>query len=309
MSVISVLEQRLCEFVVAQSPATAVERARLKAFVAVRLGFSAFLLLAAPAWLLAVAPPPAWQCIGFAFLLAPLGAVLALSRGFGLDFAQMVSVAGVLGFAATLAACGPEYSALSFAVLLLAVLEAAASGAQRLLVATCIAAFGIGALALIGAGEQPLAPTQFAVAGVLAAIVGYACALGWAMAYANAVASFGERRETLRHEALAQTIGDLVVRQDRDGSVVHASNEALTLFGIQPRDLIGRGLFERVHVADRPAFLTAVADALQTDKTVTTMVRLRRGPVGADDRSEQGFACIACPRSDAPATRMTGPPW
>ncbi len=292
MSVISVFEQRLSDLVVAQSPATAVERARLKAFVAVRLGFSAFLLLAAPAWLLAAAPPPAWQCVGFAFLLAPLAAVFALSRGFGLDFAQMLSVAGVLGFAASLAACGPEFSALSFAVLLLAVLEAAASGAQRLLIPTCIVAFSIGAFALVGAGTQPLAPTQLAVAGVLAAIVGYACALGWAMAYANAVASFGERRETLRHEALAQTIGDLVVRQNRDGSVVHASNEALTLFGVPPRDLIGRGLFERVHVADRPAFLTAIADALQSDVTATAMVRLRRGQVGGDDRADPGFAWI-----------------
>ena len=295
MSVASVIEQRLTGIVIAQAPATAVERVRLKAFVAVRLGFAAFLMLAAPAWLLAVSSPPAWQCAGFAALLAPLCAVFALSRGATLDMAEVVSVAGLLGFAATLAFGGADYSALSFAVLLLAVLEAASSGRAGFLLAVGgVAVVVAGVVALSGAPPSSAGPTQASVAFLLAALIGYASALGWAMAYTNAVATFGERRETQRHEALAQTIGDLVLRQDRDGSVVHASNEGVTMFGLSPRDLAGRGLFERVHVADRPAFLSTIADALDADATTSCLVRLRRGALNDDDGAfgEQSFAWI-----------------
>ncbi|MDE2363646.1 MAG: PAS domain-containing sensor histidine kinase [Hyphomicrobiales bacterium] len=311
MSVISVIEQRLTELVIAQAPATAVERARLKTFVAVRLGFTAFVLVATPLWLLAVSTPPVWQCLGFAALLAPLLAVVLLSRGAGLDCAQYVSVAGLLGFAASIAIGGADYSALAFAVILLAVLEAAASGIPRLLVIVgALAAVGAAALALNGAVFHAHGVSQIATACLLAAIVGYASALGSAMAHTNAVATLGERRETLRHEALAQTIGDLVVRQDRDGSVVHASNEALALFGLAPRELMGRGLFDRIHVGDRPTFLSAIADALDGETTVACVVRLRRGVMNesASNLAEPNFAWIEIRIHRLPHERRAGDP-
>ena len=140
--------------------------------------------------------------------------------------------------------------------------------------------------------------------------IGYACALGWSMAYVGAVAMFGERRETLRHEALAQTIGDLVLRQDRDGSVVYASNEAFSMFGLSPRELMGRGLFERVHVGDRPAFLSAIADALAGSTTVTCQVRLRRGAANDQDAPfvEPSFAWIEMRTHNLPEERRASDP-
>ena len=144
----------------------------------------------------------------------------------------------------------------------------------------------------------------------LAAMIAYACALGWSMAYVGAVAMYGERRETLRHEALAQTIGDLVLRQDRDGSVVYASKEALVLFGLTPRDLMGRGMFERIHVADRPAFLSAIADALAGNATVACQVRLRRGALAEQDQAstEPNFAWIELRTHNLPQERRASDP-
>ena len=282
VSVLSVFEQRLSAFVVAQAPASAVERARLKAFVAVRVGFSAFLLVAAPLWLLSASPLQGWQCAAIAALLLPLCAVFALSRGASFDIAQTVSIAGLVSFAAALSFGGKDNAAISVAVLLLAVLEAAGSKLRHLIAAAGAAVAGATFVVFSGlsAVQGETSPAAHAVLVVL--IVGYACALGWAMAYANAIATHGERRETLRHEALAQTIGDLVLRQDRDGSVVHASNEGITLFGLTPRDLMGRGLFERIHVGDRPAFLSTIADAMDSDATASRLVRLRRGGASND---------------------------
>jgi len=311
VSVVSVIEQRIADFAIAQAPAGAVERARLKAFVAVRLGLSAILMIAAPVWLLAVAPPPSWQCVAFAGLLAPVAAIFALSRGASLETAQMASVAGLLAFAAALAFGGPSFSALAFVAALLAMLEAASSSNIRLVLAAAIAA-GCGAAAAALAGVAPTGPalSEPALAAILAAMIAYACALGWSMAYVGAVAMYGERRETLRHEALAQTIGDLVLRQDRDGSVVYASNESFALFGLAPRELMGRGLFERIHVADRPAFLSAIADALAGDATAICQVRLRRGALNEQDAAfaEPNFAWIELRAHNLPQERRASDP-
>ena len=100
VSVVSVIEQRVADFAIAQAPAGAVERARLKAFVAVRLGLSAILMIAAPVWLLAVAPPPAWQCAAFAGLLAPVAAIFALSRGASNTLQALDQRMATLGYAA-----------------------------------------------------------------------------------------------------------------------------------------------------------------------------------------------------------------
>ena len=311
MSVVSVIEQRIADFAIAQAPAGAVERARLKAFVAVRLGLSALLMIAAPVWLLAAAPPPAWQCVAFAGLLAPLVAIFALSRGASLDAAQIVSVAGMLAFAASLAFGGPSFAALAFVAALLAVLEAASSSNMRLVLAAAgVAGAGVALVAHAGVAASGPELAEQALAAVLAGMIAYACALGWSMAYVGAVAMYGERRETLRHEALAQTIGDLVLRQDRDGSVVYASNEALPLFGLAPRELMGRGLFERIHVGDRPAFLSAIADALDGAATVTCQVRLRRGVVSERDAAvaEPNFAWIELRTHSLPQERRASDP-
>jgi cell cycle sensor histidine kinase DivJ len=76
---------------------------------------------------------------------------------------------------------------------------------------------------------------------------------------------------------LSRTLGDLILRHDHAGGVLSASEEARNLFALAPRDLLGRGLFERIHVADRPLFLKTIADALAGEHTATATLRLRTG--------------------------------
>ena len=55
---------------------------------------------------------------------------------------------------------------------------------------------------------------------------------------------------------------DVITRHGRNGAVLFVSPAAETLFGVPASaNCIGHGLFDRVHVADRPAYLTALADA------------------------------------------------
>ena len=62
-----------------------------------------------------------------------------------------------------------------------------------------------------------------------------------------------------RYRLLARNMTDVITRHGRNGAVLFVSPAAEPLFGATVRDLLGHGLFDRVHVADRPAYLTALA--------------------------------------------------
>src|SRR5208282_2500656 len=64
------------------------------------------------------------------------------------------------------------------------------------------------------------------------------------------------------------------------------------LFGLTADSLVGRGFFNRIHVADRPAFLHTIETATRRDETTTATVRLRTGEAGnpAAGRAEPAFA-------------------
>ena len=76
-----------------------------------------------------------------------------------------------------------------------------------------------------------------------------------------------------RSQLLLDHVGDLVTWHDASGAVVFANAAARTLAGADPRELLGRGLFERVHIADRPIFLKALSDAAHGEEGVTASFR------------------------------------
>jgi cell cycle sensor histidine kinase DivJ len=82
-------------------------------------------------------------------------------------------------------------------------------------------------------------------------------------------------------EGLLASLADLVTRHGRNGQVVFASPAAEAMLGAAPRDLMGRGLFDRVHVADRPAYLTALSDAARMRESRVAEFRIRREATGS----------------------------
>jgi cell cycle sensor histidine kinase DivJ len=72
------------------------------------------------------------------------------------------------------------------------------------------------------------------------------------------------RAEEDRYRLLAEATSDVVTCHGVDGTVRFASPAAEQLFGIPAKKLLGHGLVDRVHVADRPALLHALTDAAAT---------------------------------------------
>ena len=97
-----------------------------------------------------------------------------------------------------------------------------------------------------------------------------------------------------RYRLLARNIADVITRHRRNGTVRFASPAAEELFGVPAKSLLGHGLFDRVHVADRPAYLTALSEAAAQGVSSSVEFRIREELPGEHDApSSSGWRCVA----------------
>ena len=79
-----------------------------------------------------------------------------------------------------------------------------------------------------------------------------------------------------RYRLLARNMTDVITRHGRNGAVLFVSPAAEPLFGAKVDELLGHGLFDRVHVADRPAYLTALGERRIAGEAQSVEFRVRR---------------------------------
>ena len=81
-------------------------------------------------------------------------------------------------------------------------------------------------------------------------------------------------------------MSDVISRHRRNGAVQFISPAAETMLGTPVSRLLGHGLFDRVHVADRPAYLTALSDAARGGEARSVEFRLRRDAPRGGERGQ-----------------------
>ena len=182
--------------------------------------------------------------------------------------------------------------------------EAALSGNRRAVGwATGIAAAAAGALALAGAMSMFPQTAAITVSGWAWPLIGALPAViycGMLAARTAAVArSLSEEGSAAvaRFGAIADHGPDLVVRHRRNGNVTFAAPAARRIFGIDADELCGDGLFRRIHVADRPAYLTALDRAGQGSEGDAEF-RLQREASQGPGFIWIGMRCRLLPGSD-----------
>ena len=284
MSILNAIRDVVGPWVHEAARAHAADRRRHEAFMGARLLAALLVAALAPPYLALRGAPALWETLVFLLALAPLASVALLSRTGNLVAAHAVSAAACI-FAALTIACG--LGGLSGAALIwlaLAPMEAIFARSTRfqaMVGATSGAAF---ALILVGVGfgvisaeaQGGLFLNGFYVAAALACVA--VTAFG-----ASLLEARSERSQELgdaRFGALAGALGDPLLRHDRHGSVLFVSRESEAHFGLGARELCGRGLFERIFVQDRPAFLKALSQANNGVASVRLEFRLRVGAAG-----------------------------
>jgi cell cycle sensor histidine kinase DivJ len=268
----------------------ALTRARHRAFMAPRLVGSLAAFAAFPVYLAMRGAPSALEVAAFAWLIAPILLSWFLSRTGRYEGAHVLSSVALSGLVMAVAITTGGIESFAAIWLVVVPLEAALSASRRvvafvsLLALTCaVALIVLGQFGLLPPPE--IAPAQHGVLtafGVASATL-YAAGLAFA---AELLARTGVSLlylEEDRYRLLARNMSDVISRHRRNGAVQFISPAAEAMLGAPISRLLNHGLFDRVHVADRPAYLTALSDAARLGESCSVEFRVRRDvPRGAN---------------------------
>ena len=275
----------------------ALTRARHRAFIAPRLLGSLAAFAAFPVYLAMRGAPTALEVAAFTWLIAPILLSWFLSRTGRYEGAHVLSSLAMAGMIMTLAIKTGGIESFAAIWLVVVPLEAALSASRRVVVFASILALACAAL-LIFLGYFDLLPVSDSIAflrGVLTAF-GVASATIYAAGLAFGAESLARVSVSLlnveegRYHLLARNMSDVISLHRRNGAVQFISPAAETMLETPATRLLGHGLFDRVHVADRPAYLTALSDAARDGEARSVEFRLRRDAPRDGERGQSNSA-------------------
>jgi two-component system, cell cycle sensor histidine kinase DivJ len=261
----------------------ALTRARHRAFMAPRLLGSLAAFAAFPVFLAMRGAPTALEVAAFAWLIAPILLSWFLSRTGRYEGAHVLSSLALAGLVMTVAMS--TGGILSFAAIWLVVvpIEAALSASRRVVAFASVLALAC-TVVLIVLGHFDMVPASnanIAGRGIWMAF-GVASATLYAAGLAFGAESLARTSVALlyveedRYRLLARNMSDVISRHRRNGAVQFISPAVEAMLGTHVTRLLGHGLFDRVHVADRPAYLTALSDAARGGEACSVEFRVRR---------------------------------
>ena len=283
MTVLNIIRDCLDALLHPSARYDALTRARHRAFMAPRLLGSLAAFAAFPVYLAMRGAPTALEVAAFAWLIAPILLSWFLSRTGRYEGAHVLSSLALAGLVMTLAMTTGGIESFAAVWLVVVPLEAALSASRRVvafasaLALSCTALLIVsGHFGLLPAGEvSPLLRGVFMAFGVASATL-YAAGLAFAAESLARTSVALLNVEEDRYRLLARNMSDVISRHRRNGAVQFISPAVETMLGTQVAQLLGHGLFDRVHVADRPAYLTALSEAARGGDARSVEFRLRR---------------------------------
>ncbi|WP_246206951.1 PAS domain-containing sensor histidine kinase [Methylocystis heyeri] len=256
-----------------------VQQARQKFFVAARLAVGLCVLAAGPALLYLHGLPSLQHAAQYTLALTPLASIVILKTTGSLRLAQDLSICGWLALAVSVSATTAGQEAVSLSLLTIALIEAALT-MDIVMVAGVI---GLTLTLIVVGAASPNYMTEEAlalranVAMSVTPLMIYMAALAAGAILVEHARARADRRNARDLRLLTDAIGDIVVHFDRTGAVSSIVGDTHKAYGLETRDLLGRGFFYRVHVADRPAFLKLVSDAVSGGAPAHAVLRLHVG--------------------------------
>ena len=293
MTVLNIIRDCLDALLHPSARYDALTRARHRAFIAPRLLGSLAAFAAFPVYLAMRGAPSSLEVAAFAWLIAPILLSWFLSRTGRYEGAYMLSSLALAALVTALSAHTGGIASFASIWLVVIPLEAALAASRRAVAfASALALSCAAALIFLGQfGLLPAAEINPALRGTLMAFAVLSATLYSAgLAFASealartSVALLSEEEE--RYRLLARNMSDVISRHGRNGAVQFVSPAAESLLGVPVARLLGHGLFDRVHVADRPAYLTALSDAARGGEARSVEFRLRKDIVRGDDRGQ-----------------------
>jgi len=264
--------------------ADALTAARHRAFIAPRLIGSLVALASVPVYLAFRGVPSLLEIAVFGWLLVPILLAYFLSRTGRYESAHVLSSLLLTGLVSTIAWCTGGITSFAAIWLVIVPLEAALSASRRVVtLASSFALLAGGFLAIMSNAHLLAPPALAAEAARALTALGIISASLYSTGLALGAEGLARTSFWLlyadddRYRLLARNMTDVITRHGKNGAVLFVSPAAEPLLGARTNELTGFGLFDRVHVADRPAYLTALADAAAKAEHRSVEFRIRRG--------------------------------
>ena len=273
----------------------ALTASRHRAFIAPRLFGSLVALASFPVYLTMRGVPSMLEVLVISWLVAPILIAYFLSRTGQYESAHVLSSLALTSLVIVVAAETGGMGSFAAIWLVVVPLEAALSASRREQAASPTLRLGPRAAAamhgfdLLPAGMPPRdEQAALAALGIISARalchrprLGAGCRANEFLAARGGGSAACSPAICRRHHA---------ARAQR--AVRFVSPAAEQLFGAPARELLGHGLFDRVHVADRPAYLTALADSAALGDSRSVEFRVRRDPPEPTAHSDGQFVWI-----------------
>ena len=258
-----------------------LEWRRHRAFIAANLFAGLLALALLPAWLAFAGPTGLVEAVALIGLAAPAPIALYVSQTGRLrsgHLASTVTAAALLAWIAAFTGGIGSYALFGLGVV---PMEAALSGRRdvtRIAFAVALLALAVvvgldRAGLLVGAATAPVAPGLRTLVPFFAVV--YTGALAMRMEALHRASEEIARRRGLHYRLLAENISDIVTGHADNADIVFVTPAVERVLGVVPETIRGDGLFRMIHVADRPAYLTAVSDAVRRGLTSEVEFRLR----------------------------------
>jgi two-component system, cell cycle sensor histidine kinase DivJ len=285
VSILSIIRDCLDALLHPSARYDALTRARHRAFMAPRLLGSLVALAAFPIYLAMRGAPTALEVAAFAWLIAPILLSWFLSRTGRYEGAHILSALALAGLVMMVAITTGGIESFAAVWLIVVPLEAALSASRRVVAfASALALLCVAVLIALGHFHFLPVPESNAILRSVLMGAGVASATLYAAGLAVSAESLARTSVALlyveedRYRLLARNMSDVISRHSRNGAVEFISPAAEALLGTPVARLTGHGLFDRVHVVDRPAYLTALSDAARGSEQRVEF-RLRRDAV------------------------------
>lgn len=255
---------------------------RHKSFIQSHLMGGLIALIMYPLYLYRVGAPGLLDGLILIWFLSPIASVYYLCRTGNLAIAHMFSAINLTIFVTVGALLTGGISSFLIAWMVIVPLEAALSG-KRKIIFTCSA---LAVLSLFGlyivSSTGLLVARQFGIGHEALILFGLFTALTYGSAIAMTVQKAHEeseasiRQSEQKYRLMADNATDMISLHNKQGFVTFVSPSAETLFNTETFNLLKGGLLERIHIADRPLYMTALSNSRSSENAVSAEFRVRR---------------------------------
>jgi two-component system, cell cycle sensor histidine kinase DivJ len=267
--------------------------ARHRAFIAPRLLGSLAVLAAFPVYLAMRGVPTVLEAAVCGWLIVPILLSWFLSRAGRYAAGSMLSSLALAGLVMTVATTTGGIESFAAVWLVVVPLEASLSASRRVVAFASALTLSCACLLIVlGHFQMVLAPESDPALREMLTAFGVTLATIYAAALAFGGASLSRTSLSLlsveedRYRLLAANMSDVISRHHRNGEVQFISPAAESMLGTPVARLLGHGLFDRVHVADRPAYLTALSNAARSGEACSVEFRVRRDIASGREREQ-----------------------